>query len=155
MSVTAISQPTSRRREAGDDAPDGDAPAGGGRKKKLLVILAILVLAAGAAYWFVLKPKPSGPPQPGTVVMIDPIQVNLAGGHYLKIGVALQLVKGAATPDTAKALDAVIAEFSGRPMESLTQPVQRDKLKRELAATLATRYDHDVMGVYFTDFVTQ
>jgi len=154
MSVTAISQPAPRRGARPEEAPEGAAPSGG-RKKKLVVIVAVLVVALGAAYWFVLKPKPGGPPKPGTVVMIDPIQVNLAGGHYLKIGVALQLVKGAGTPDTAKALDAVISEFSGREMESLTQPVQRDKLKKELATTLATRYDHDVMGVYFTDFVTQ
>jgi flagellar basal body-associated protein FliL len=40
-------------------------------------------------------------------------------------------------------------------MESLTQPVQRDRLKKQLSTTLATSYDHDVMGVYFTDFVTQ
>jgi len=154
MSVTAISQPKPRRRDDADEAPDGETPPSG-RKKKLIIIVAVLAVALGAAYWFVLKPKPGGPPKPGTVVMIDPIQVNLEGGHYLKIGIALQLVKGASAPDTAKALDAVIAEFSGRPMETLAQPVQRDKLKRQLTATLATRYDHAVMGVYFTDFVTQ
>ena len=153
MSVTAISK--TKPRGAGPDEADGNADAGGSRKKKLIVIVAVLVVVLGAAYWFVLKPKPGGPPKPGAVVMIDPIQVNLAGGHYLKIGVALQLVKGAGTPDTAKALDAVISEFSGREMETITQPVQRDKLKKELTATLSTRYDHDVMGVYFTDFVTQ
>ncbi len=153
MSVTAISK--QNRRGDVEQTPDGAAPESGGKKKKVIVVVAALLLVAGAAYWFVLKPKPTGPPKPGTVVMIDPIQVNLSGGHYLKIGIALQLVKGAATPDTAKALDAVISEFSGREMESLTQPVQRDKLKKQLATTLATSYDHDVMGVYFTDFVTQ
>jgi len=152
MSVTAISQPKTGRDA---DAATTDETAKPGGMKKILIIVVALVVVAGGAYWFVLKPKPTGPPTPGTVVMIDPIQVNLAGGHYLKIGVALQLVKGAETPDNAKALDAVIAEFSGKTMESLTQPVQRERLKKQLAVTLAKRYDDDVMGVYFTDFVTQ
>lgn len=153
MSVTAISHPKSDASEAA--TADGATPKKSGKKKKLIIIIAALALVAGGAYWFVLKPAPSGPPKPGTVLMIDPIQVNLAGGHYLKIGVALQLIQGAETPDTAKALDAVIAEFSGRSMDALAQPGQRNRLKKELTSTLATSYDHDVMGVYFTDFVTQ
>jgi flagellar FliL protein len=116
----------------------------------------VLVLVVGAAYWFVLKPKPAHlTPVPGLVVPLDSIQVNLAGGHYLKVGIALQLVEGVKAEDGSKALDALIAEFSGRPMAELTQPAQRQKLKMQLEKQLDKAYDGDVMGVYFTDFVTQ
>jgi flagellar FliL protein len=109
----------------------------------------------GGAYWFVLRPHPAAAPKPGEVVKLDPIQVNLASGHYLKIGIALQLTKGAKEVDGSKALDATIALFSGRDMEQLTKPAQREKLKHQLEGTLEKGYEGGVMDVYFTDFVTQ
>lgn len=152
MTVTALA-PTPEHPTPGtkDAAADGTPKRG---KKKLLLI--VLVLVAGAAYWFVLKPKPAGSaPVPGLVVPLDSIQVNLAGGHYLKVGIALQLVAGVKAEDGSKALDALIEEFSGRPMSQLVQAGQRERLKSELAKTLDKAYDGEVMGVYFTDFVTQ
>lgn len=151
MTVTALSQ-----------VPDGNgAPAPGdeetpkkSRKKLLVVVLLVLVLAGGGA-WFMLKPAGSAAPVPGQVVPLDPIEVNLAGGHYLKIGIALQLVKGPTEADGSKALDAVISEFSGRSMDSLAQAGQRRRLKQQLTRALVKAYDHEVMGVYFTNFVTQ
>jgi flagellar FliL protein len=128
-----------------------------GGKKKLVMVLALVLLLGGAAYWFVLKPKPAGAdePTPGEVLRLDPIQVNLAGGHYLKIGVALQLTADAHEADGAMALDATIDAFSGKSMDALTRPDNREKLKAHLEKELEHRYHGDVMGVYFTDFVTQ
>ncbi|MGN6250504.1 MAG: flagellar basal body-associated FliL family protein [Marmoricola sp.] len=158
MTVTAIA-PTAEQTAGGKKGkknagtPDGEAKGG---KKKLIVIVLVLVLAAGAAYWFVLKPKPAHQaPVAGVVVPLESIQVNLASGHYLKVGIALQLVAGVKAEDGSKALDALIAEFSGLPMSRLTQPVQREKLKSALEKDLDKAYDGEVMGVYFTDFVTQ
>ena len=94
-------------------------------------------------------------PEPGEVVKVDPIQLNLAGGHYLKIGIALQLTADAHEADGAKALDATIDLFSGRTMDQLTRPENREKLKAELEKELEELYHGEVMGVYFTDFVTQ
>ena len=139
----------------GTGAADGAEPAKQGGKKKLVVILVALLAIGGGAYWFVLKPHPQAAPQPGEVVTLEPIQVNLASGHYLKIGIALQLTKGAKEVDGSKALDATIELFSGRSMEELTERKQRQKLKHELEATLEKRYDGEVMGAYWTDFVTQ
>ena len=130
--------------------------AKGGGKKKLVMILVLVLVLGGAAYWFVLKPKGGvEKPVPGEVMRLDPIQVNLAGGHYLKIGVALQLTASAHEADGAMALDATIDTFSGRSMDSLTRPDNREKLKAKLEKELEHRYHGDVMGVYFTDFVTQ
>jgi flagellar FliL protein len=136
-------------------AAEGEETAKKGGKKKLLIILVAVLAIGGGAYWFVLKPHPKSAPQPGEVVTLEPIQVNLAQGHYLKIGIALQLVKGAKEVDGSKALDATIDLFSGRPMEQLTKPGQRQKLKTQLSHTLEKRYDGEVMGAYWTDFVTQ
>jgi flagellar FliL protein len=136
-------------------APAAEAPAEKKSKKKLLIILVGVLAIAGAAYWFVLRPKPEPAPEPGEVVTMEPIQINLAGGHYLKVGVALQLTKTAHDADGSKALDAVIELFSGKSMDELTRTEGRDKLKKELKKELVHDYHGDVMDVYFTDFVTQ
>jgi flagellar protein FliL len=136
-------------------APEAAAPAKGG-KKKLVIMLVALLAIGGGAYWFFLKPAP-GPvePEPGEVVTMEPIQVNLAEGHYLKIGIALQLTAAAHEADGSAALDATIDLFSGKDMSELTRAESREKLKHELEKELEHAYHGDVMGVYFTDFVTQ
>jgi flagellar FliL protein len=139
-------------------APPADAeePKKRGGRKKLILVLVLLLAIGGAAYWFMLKPaEAKSAPKPGTVVSLEPIQVNLAAGHYLKIGIALQLTAEAKEADGSKALDATIDLFSNRSMEQVTRPDVRAKLKKELVKELKERYDGEVMGVYFTDFVTQ
>lgn len=127
-----------------------------GRRKKLLLALLVLV-AAGAAAWFLVLAPDGGPeePVPGEVATLDPIQVNLAGGHYLRVGIALQLTEDAHEIDGSKALDATIGLFSGLEMSEITRPQQREALKLDLEEVLHDRYHGDVMGVYFTEFVTQ
>jgi flagellar FliL protein len=124
------------------------------RKKLIIILVAVLVLGGGGYYMF-LKPKPTGPPQPGDVVKLDAIQINLAADHYLRVGMALQLVKGVKAEDGSKALDAAITLFSGEPMAQVNDPKKREVLKKELVKELGDLYDGDVMGVYFTEFVTQ
>jgi flagellar FliL protein len=147
MTVTAIPKTTT----ASDPA---ETEPRGSRKKLIMILVAVLALGGGG-YWFVLKPKPTGPPKPGDVVKLDPIQINLAGTHYLRVGIALQLVAGAKESDGSKALDAAIDEFSGKDMASVNDPAQRATLKEELVKTLHDRYEGRVLGVYFTEFVTQ
>ncbi len=136
---------------------EADAPAGGG-KKKLIIIVLVLLLAAGGAYWFVLKPKSGAPkaPEPGVVVKLDAIQINLADDHYLKVGIALQASKSAGEElDGSKALDQTIDLFSGQSMTDLSRRAFRDKMKTNLEKRLDEAYDGEVIGVYFTDFVSQ
>lgn len=133
--------------------------AKGGKKKLIIMIVGVLVVAA-AAYWFVLKPKPAAgakpAPKPGVVTPLEPIQVNLEGGHYLRIGIALQQTDAAAEAlDGSKALDATIELFSGKSIEDLSKPKERVKLKAELTKELEHSYEDEVMGVYFTQFVMQ
>lgn len=124
-------------------------------KKKLLVIALVVLLLAGGAWWF-LHPKGPSTPQPGQIMTLDSTQINLADGHYLKIGIALQLTTDAGTQvDGSKALDDTIDMFSGRDLGFVSAAKHRRELKAELAKRLAKDYDGDVMGVYFTEFVTQ
>lgn len=142
-------------------APEA-APAKKG-KSKLLMILVLVLVVAGAAYWFVLKPKDSAaaavppPPEKGEVLPLEPIYINLAQGHFLKLGLALQ---GTATADTkhmdgAEALDAAIEVFSGKEMDELADPEVRTEHKAELVEMVVESYEDHVMDVYFTEFVMQ
>lgn len=156
MSVTAIK----RKDKTNDEAAEGGAKKNkkGGKKKKLLLIGVALLVVAAAAYWFVLKPSDSVEegPKPGAILPLESTQINLASGHYLKIGIALQLVEGAPEEvDGSKALDATIELFSGRTIDEVANTKDRRELKEELETTLEEAYEDEVMGVYFTEFVTQ
>jgi flagellar protein FliL len=131
------------------------APAKGGGKKKLVIVVLLVIVLAAAAWWFVLRKPAEAAPKPGEVVALDPIQVNLADGHYLSIGIALQAVDGAEELDGSKALDAVIGLYSGRSIDELIKPKAREHLKDELSTELGELYEKEVMGVYLTQFVTQ
>ncbi|HET6153911.1 MAG TPA: flagellar basal body-associated FliL family protein [Marmoricola sp.] len=150
MTVTAI--PATKD---GASAKDATGTKEKGSKKKLIIILVAVLALAGGGYEMFLKPPPSGPPKPGDVMTLDAIQINLEGDHYLRLGLALQLVKGVKTEDGSKALDAAIDIFSGLPMAEVNNGTKREQLKTELVSELGKRYDHEVMGVYFTELVTQ
>ena len=135
---------------------DGSEEAKGG-KKKLIIIVLVVVLAAGAAAYFLLfsgSAKASAP-TPGAVVKLDPVAVNLAGGGYLRIGVALQLTSSADPKalDGAKATDIVISSFSEAAPADVVG--NREALKKALEKKISAAYDGDVMGIYYTDYATQ
>jgi len=133
-----------------------EAEAKGG-KKKLIIIALVLVAALGGGGWFFFL-KPGGEEaaaKPGEVAPLEPIQVNLASGHYLRLGIALQLVEGAHEVDGSKALDAAITVFSGRAVAEVNQPETREHLREELVHHLEEGYHHEVIDVYFTEYVTQ
>jgi len=133
-------------------------------KKLVVIIAAVAVLAlAGAAYFFLLRPgggdatpAPTPAPVPGKVVPIDAVSVNLADGHYLRLGLGLQLTAAVSeAPDPSRALDLAIALFSGHTVAEVSDPATRDALKAELVTELADAYEGEVMDVYLTDYVTQ
>ncbi len=128
-----------------------------GKPVKLIAGLLVLALVAVAGWWFMLRPAGAEEaPHPGEVLKLDAIQVNLEGGHYLRIGIALQATDEVEEElDGSKALDATIELFTGRTMEQLRSEKYRHQLKNKLEAHLDEAYEGEVMGVYFTDFVTQ
>ncbi len=155
----------SKKKTDDAEAPEGEEKRGG--RKKLLVIVAVALVALGAGAWFVLF-SGSGEEEPvaGEVLPLESIAVNLAGGGYLKIGIALQLTEaaaggghGGAAVDGSKALDLVISTFSQAQPADVTGA--RDALKESLRHQIIEAYtDHAegtemVMDVYLTEYVTQ
>ena len=143
------------------------APAKGGKKKMIIIVVAALAVAAGAYFMF-LKPAPAEdahakPKQePGAVVKMEPITLNLADGHYLKLGMALQFALaeegghgGGTEPDGSHALDLAISHFSNRPVAELSSAKARAQSKKELVAKVRKAYHDQVMDIYFTEFVMQ
>ena len=131
----------------------------GGKKMLVLILMVVLVAAAAGAYFFLFSGTgKAAAPTPGAVVTLDPVAVNLAGGGYLKVGIALQLTATAGEKvDGAKAQDIVISTFS------LAKPADvngaRDAMKAALQKKIIDAYTVDgtesVMGIYFTQYVTQ
>ncbi len=150
-----------------DAAAEGEE-ATGGRKKKLLVVLVVLLVAAGAAVYLLLfagsGEAAAEEPVAGPVVPLDPVTVNLAGGGYLKVGISLQTTEAAAGDghggggvDGSEALDLIISTYSqARPADVSGA---REALKESLEQQIVEAYtEHEVqlvMGIYFTEYVTQ
>ncbi|MGY2002192.1 flagellar basal body-associated FliL family protein [Blastococcus sp. SYSU DS1024] len=147
---------------------DGEETEGAGGKKKLFLILAVVLLAgAGAAYFFLFAGSgeaEAAAPEHGGYTALEPIAVNLAGGGYLKIGITLDYTAaaaggghGAGGVDGAKAYDAIIATFSQADPADVTGA--RDALKEALEQKIIEAYTDDgvpmVMGIYYTEYVTQ
>jgi flagellar FliL protein len=145
---------------------DDDAPKGG--KKKLLVIALVAVLAIGAGAYFFLfsgsgEAEAEPAPEAGSVVLpIDPVAINLAGGSYLKLGMALQFSKAydeaaggahGAEPDGSKAQDIAIAQFSGAALTDVQ--TNREAMKAALQEAIVKAYHGDVYSIYYTEYVTQ
>ncbi|MGY1723139.1 flagellar basal body-associated FliL family protein [Blastococcus sp. SYSU DS0533] len=153
---------------------DKNAPAEGeeteakGGKKKLFLALAVVLLAgAGAAYFFLFAGSgeaEAAAPEHGGYTALEPIAVNLAGGGYLKIGITLEYTleaagggHGSGGVDGAKAYDAIISTFSQANPADVTNA--RDALKESLEQKIIEAYtEHEVpmvMGIYYTEYVTQ
>lgn len=147
----------------------GDEKAGG--RQKALVAVAALALLGGAGYVVTggggdaeaaeaVGEEPAT--VPGAVVPLEPVTLNLADGRFLKVGLALQLVDGVATPAAADvdafaapALDEAVTLLGARTYGELVAPEGRQAAKADLSERIRQRYEHDVMGVLFTEFVMQ
>jgi flagellar FliL protein len=139
---------------------DAAGQAKGGGRKKMMIVAVVALVTLAAAYMLVLKPKdkPAAPPKPtpGAVVKLEPITINLAAGHFLKLGLSLQATADAGEEvPGAKALDAAIDLFSGQTVDSLAKRDGREKAKATLLKEISERYENKVYDIYFTDFVMQ
>ncbi len=142
--------------------PASDAVVQPGGRRRLLVVLMVVVLVGAGAVAYVLGrgdvPPPGllTAPAPGAVLTVDPVSINLAEGHYLRLGLALQLTDAVeGEPDASRALDLAIALYSGRSVAEVSDPAGRDALKAELLSRLVATYGGEVMDLYLTDYVTQ
>ena len=150
-------------------APAETADAAKGGKKKLVMIVVPVLLVVVAAWYFVLGPGSAGSSAEekpkevalGEVVALDPITMNLADGRLLKVGLALQLPLEPASGgghgefSGSVALDEAIAFLGEHTYDQLAAPAARQEAKKELSKRVYERYHHDVLEVYFTEFVMQ
>ncbi|MGP7960208.1 flagellar basal body-associated FliL family protein [Sanguibacter sp. A247] len=130
-------------------------------KFALIAVLAAVLAAGLTVYLVVLKPdadarKAAEPPVPGAIVQLEPMNVNLAAGKYLRVGLGLQLTADAGAEfDVTRAKDAVITLLTGREVTDVATPEGREAVREALEEQLGVAYEGHVMSVYFTDFVTQ
>jgi flagellar basal body-associated protein FliL len=145
---------------------------------KLKIILPVLLIALGGVYKFVLA-KPPVVPKPkiaGEVyVLPKEFLVNLKGGHFAKINVALILEHGhhsapaagghgaAPTPPTGYGVmpqEAVVRsiitdELTDVPMAKLQKDHAREELQEKILKRLHKTTDTHVEHVLFTDVAIQ
>lgn len=103
------------------------------------------------------------------IVELEPLNVNLADGHYLRLAVAIGLTGHAEGEsgghgggaeeeppiETAPASDLVLTTFAGRQMEQLATPDGREQARHDLYEGLVNFYGEEVVAVLFTEFVMQ
>jgi flagellar FliL protein len=142
-------------------------------KRKLKLIVPILVLVLGiAVYKFVLSsPTESTAKVKGEVyVLPKEFVVNLAGGNYAKLTVALVLAPGQSTGGTAATpppegfgtleeeplVRAIVTNaLTGAPAEALTSRQGRDGYEQKIQQAISRQTDVETRSVAFTDLVVQ
>jgi flagellar protein FliL len=136
------------------------------KSKMLLVIIAVVALGAtGAGAFLMLRgggssTEATAKPEPGEIVKLDAVTINLADGHYLKLAFALQATADAAeAPDGSKALGIAIDTYTGKDIAELSTAKGREAAKAEFLEKVRKAYEHEeketVMDLYLTQFVTQ
>ncbi len=144
--------PTAEKSPPPSKVPQAQGPGGG--KAKWIALVCVLA-AVGGVGWLKFQPGANKEPKPGEVMVLEPVQLNLAAGRYLRVGLALQLAEGVKEVDGSRALDATITRFSGLPLSALDETKERDQLKAELTDKLTQLYPDEVLDSYFVEFVTQ
>lgn len=137
-------------------------------KKKLLIAVPLIVLlVSGVGYKLVLGKKPAGPPPKlngALVKLADDFVVNLAGGHYGKISVAL-LVEGAPVanadgtagtlPEEAAIRAIVTDDLTGVSTSTLIDRAARHELVTRLQSHINKQTDEKVVRVLLTDIAVE
>lgn len=142
-----------------------EAPKKSKKMLMIIVIAAVVLLGGGGAgAFFMLKgdSAEAAAPVKGSVTAIEePLTINLADGHYLKLGFSLQQTEeaGAESVDTSEALELAIDEYTGKGIAELSTEKGREELKADLLKKIEKAYTEEdkkmVMDIYFTQFVTQ
>ena len=143
-----------------------------GRKKLIIIAVAVLVVA-GLAYKMVLAPKSESKEKvEGTVyVMPKEFLLNLAGGRYAKMTVALVLAPGqstgggegaAAPPEGFGTLEQeplvrqiVTDTITGVPAADLTSRKDRHHMQVEIRKEVDKTTDVKTKAIVFSDLVVQ
>lgn len=168
---------------SGPEPPAATASSKRGKGRPLVVGAVCAALAAGGFFIggkmggsapAAASPPATEPeaPKVAEIVDLDPVNVNLAEGHYLRISVSVGLpaheeeAGGGGGHDeeedtgpvfpTAPVADLVLSTFSGRKMDELSNEAGREAARQDLLAGIQNYYgEEEVLTVFFTEFVMQ
>jgi flagellar protein FliL len=141
-----------------------------GKLKIILPVLLLVLVGGGGAYKFVLAGGGSGKKAPppkvaGELLPLTPdFTINLDGGHYGKVSVALEMdggipkaAEGAAPSlkENAVVRSIVTNDLTGLTTDDLIQRPSREKLLTDILKDLQAQTDEKVTHVFFTDVVVQ
>lgn len=165
---TAKSATTKTGKPDAAEAPEDEAPKKKSKKKLLAVVLIVVVLAGGGMFYKKLHKvvyKPGQPVPPGQVLALGKLTVNTSDGHYVQVGIDLQLTKPASLktvqPKQPQLLNAAIADLGQQTYTGLLAPTGRSALLHELLVSFQQVLGtvdgaaQQVSAVYFTSFVLQ
>lgn len=169
-------------KRAGTDATpaDGDVAAAKRSSGNLIPAIVVAVGLVAAGYFVSLRGVDAAAAKEttgergkveevathGPVQNLEAITLNLSDGHYLKVGLALQLADAgeghsAEELPSAKALDVAITLLGSYSRDQLADPKVRELVKKKLSEHVAEAYTDPethaslVTTVYFTEFVMQ
>jgi flagellar FliL protein len=170
-----------KEQAEGTDEESGEEKKGGGK----MMPAAMISIALVAAGYFVGGRGGGGTatttvtsvvsvqeeePEVEHIIDLEPMNVNLADGHYLRIAISIGMAAeehaeesggghGAAetetTEPTAPAADLVLSTFSGKSMTELQTLEGRIHAREALQEGLKEFYGEGVLTVFFTEFVMQ
>ncbi len=149
-------------------------------KKKLMIVLPLTLLIVGGGMYKMVLAKPAPAPKPkihGDVYVLGKdFLVNLADGHFAKLGVAIVVEHGTAVPEAgghgesaapkppegygplaqeAAVRDIVTDTLTDVSQRDLTARDGRDSLKTRIKHRIAQATDVQVHDVLFTDVSVQ
>jgi flagellar FliL protein len=135
-------------------------------KLKIVLALPILLAVVAAAYLFVLKPKKAAakPKLPGTLVQLPTdFVINLAGGHYGKLSVALLMTSAPAPaadgtialPQGPEIRSLITDDLTGVEASELIDRGARHALLHRLLGDIERHTDEPVTDVLITDLAVQ
>jgi flagellar FliL protein len=139
------------------------------KKKLIIIILPIVLIAVAAAYMFLLKPKKAAAPIPkvnGTLVTLTgDFVINLAGGHYGKLTMAVLLsvpppaatsaTAGVVLPEDSAVRSVITDQLTGLDPAVLTSRDARHALLGRLLKALKRSTDEPITKVLITDMAVQ
>jgi len=135
-------------------------------KLKFVLLVPIVLAVVAAAYLFVLKPKKAAakPKVAGTLVQLpQDFVVNLAGGHYGKLSIALLMSQAPAPaadgtialPQGPEVRALITDQLTGVEPSELVDRAARHGLLRRLLSVIQKHTDEPVTDVLITDLAVQ
>lgn len=165
------------KKSPGDSTTDEEKSSGG--SKSLFTTIGISVLLVGVGFFLGGKMSAAPAPAPegeveeevipeseeiGALVDLDPVNVNLADGRYLRVAVSLGLEHapgggghggGDEEFNGAPASDILLKTFTGKSIDELSTAEGREHARHELEEGLVPFYGEEIVSLYFTEFVMQ